>query len=129
MMLATPLTIMIVEDNVELCHLYERILNVKGYRILCCCENGQEASDFYGSISEYPSLIIMDYRMPLKDGITASQEILRMNPDQKILVVSADTSIQSDVSEIGDIQFLKKPFHINDLMSRISEMLTLVKTQ
>ncbi len=115
--------IMIVEDNLELCQLYERILGMKGYTIQSRCENGQEAIKYYESISEYPALILMDYRMPLKDGLMTSQEILGMNPRQKILIVSADTSVQYNVSQLGIIRFLKKPFNISELLQTMAAML------
>ncbi len=124
-MSTTSPTIMIVEDNLALRQLYGRILASKGYVILNFSENGEDAIEFYKSISEYPGIILMDYRMPLKDGLTASKEILGINPNQKIIIVSADTSIQINVSEHRNVQFLKKPFNIAELLNKILDMTTL----
>ena len=122
-MSTSSISIMIVEDNPELGQLYERILALKGYSVLHHSDNGQDAIEFYKAISEYPALILMDYRMPVKDGLTASLEILRMNPDQRILIVSADASIQSDISYSTSMQFLKKPFQIMELLQRVANMI------
>ncbi|MHA2425955.1 MAG: response regulator [Candidatus Thorarchaeota archaeon] len=114
-----PHGIMIVEDNVELCELYRKILVHKGYSILNCCENGLEARKVYESMSQYPSLVVMDYRMPYKDGLEASLEILELNSTQKILMISADLSVQKKLSGLETVKFLKKPFTITELLNEI----------
>ena len=107
---------MIVEDSTELVNLYERFLMLKGFVVSIKSENGQCAVDEYSTITNYPDLIIMDYRMPIKDGLTASKEILEKNPQQKILMISADHRIQESLSELRSIRFLKKPFDLKELL-------------
>ena len=116
-------TIMIVEDNVPLAKLYEQFLSHAGFTIIFKTENGRDAVAFIKTVSEYPDLIIMDYRMPYKDGITASREILEINPAQKIILVSADDRIIKQVSAAGDIPFLQKPFNFGAFIKKINVMI------
>ena len=51
----------------------------------------------------------MDHRMPSKDGIEVTEEILSINPNTKIIFVSADYSIRDKALEVGAIDFLEKP--------------------
>ncbi|MHA2272253.1 MAG: response regulator [Candidatus Hodarchaeales archaeon] len=115
--------LMIVEDNRELCDLYERILSIKGFLIVCKAHDGREAVEYCQLANKFPDIIIMDYRMPLKDGITASQEILQLNPGQKIIFASADGSIKKQAAEMGLLQFKKKPFDIIHLLKNIEKAL------
>ena len=48
----------------------------------------------------------MDHRMPSKDGIEVTEEILSINPNTKIIFVSADYSIRDKALEVGAIDFL-----------------------
>ncbi len=50
------------------------------------CTNGAEAVDFVKMNSV--DLILMDIRMPLMDGITATRNIHRDNPDAKIIALT-----------------------------------------
>jgi len=121
-MTAKSNTIMIVEDSAELVKLYEMVLLKNEFYILGKSENGQDAVELYRSSSEYPDLIIIDYRMPLKDGITASKEILEMNPNQRIFMISADDSIENQAARSGITQFLKKPFDLEEFVDTVTNL-------
>ena len=114
---------MIVEDNIELSRIYEKLLTKKGFRILANLENGRDAVEFYEETHEFPKLIIMDHRMPYKDGLTASKEILQCNSDQLILMVSADDQIQSQVANIDNIHFIRKPYSLAEFTERVNALL------
>ena len=55
------------------------VLEAYGYSVIGKAKNGQEAVDMYRSFSNKPDVIIMDHRMPVKDGIEATKEILQIN--------------------------------------------------
>lgn len=111
--------IMIVDDNYDLNQLFSEFLSLLGYEILFIGKNGKEALDFYKKTAVYPDVIIMDYRMPLKDGLIACRDILQLNSSQKIIFVSADDSIKSKVEELGIKQILYKPVDIDLLVQNI----------
>jgi len=73
-------------------------------------------------MSEPPEVVIMDHRMPGKDGIETTKEILEINPDIKILFASADLNVEGDALESGARSFLSKPFTIADLLAMVEEM-------
>ncbi len=116
-------TLVIVEDNADLIAFYELFLEKCGHKVITSLFNGRDAVEFYRSLTNYPDLIIMDHRMPFKDGLTASQEILAINPNQNILMISADDSIKQLAHEVGIDQFLRKPFSLNELETSIVSIL------
>jgi len=83
--------------------------------------DGEEAVRKYKEMAEKPVVIIMDQRMPVKDGVSATQEILRMDPDATIFFGSADLHIEKEALAAGAKGFLLKPFRIEELLAAISE--------
>jgi len=81
--------------------------------------NGKEAVDLYKTLSDKPDIILMDHRMPVKNGIEASKEILEIDNQSKIIFLSADSSVENDALSIGAKKFVKKPFTIKDLIQNI----------
>ncbi|MFX1254569.1 MAG: response regulator transcription factor [Promethearchaeota archaeon] len=43
----------------------------------------------------------MDYRMPHKNGLLVAREILRFNPNCKIVFISAESSIRTEALNMG----------------------------
>jgi two-component system chemotaxis response regulator CheY len=121
---ATPLgTIFVVDDEVYLQDLYADLLGIVGHQIVDTAFNGEEAVLKYESMERKPDLVIMDHRMPIKNGVEATREILSMDPRAKILFISADVSQESRVQEIGAVGFLEKPFPMDKLFRTIDNVL------
>jgi DNA-binding NarL/FixJ family response regulator len=71
-------------------------------------ENGNEVVVMAKKLK--PNIIIMDIALPLMNGIEASREIIKINPEQKILILSAhaDDGYIEKVIELGLSGFLVK---------------------
>ncbi len=63
----------------------------------------------------------MDQRMPVKDGVSATHEILEMDPKATIFFGSADLHIEKEAKAAGAKGFLLKPFRIEELLAAIKE--------
>ena len=89
-------TILIVEDDKSTQRLYKMILETSGHQVIGTAYNGEEAVKLYRTILDKPDIILMDYRMPFKDGIETTKEILQLdiNNHSKIIFLSADESIK-----------------------------------
>ncbi|MBN1801906.1 MAG: response regulator [Candidatus Lokiarchaeota archaeon] len=120
-------SIFIVEDDTYLRILYEKALNLKGYTVLASAKNGKEAIDMFKSFSPKPDIIIMDHRMPLKNGLDTTKEMLEMDQDLKIIFISADTSVKNQALSIGAMIFTNKPCTIQDLYKDIECVLKFSK--
>jgi len=89
--------------------------------VIDVASDGEEAVRKYREMSEKPVVVIMDQRMPVKDGVSATQEILKMNPDATIFFGSADLHIEKEAMAAGAKGFLLKPFRIEELLGAIEE--------
>jgi two-component system chemotaxis response regulator CheY len=72
--------------------------------------NGQEAIDIYKKLN--PNMVFLDIVMPVKDGISAVQEIMEYDDEADIIIVSS-TGTQAQLKnaiEAGAKDFIQKPF-------------------
>ena len=75
--------------------MYETMLKILGFNIVNTATNGEEAVNMYKSFSVKPDIILMDHRMPIKNGLEASKEILQIDKSSKIIFISADQTIKN----------------------------------
>ena len=115
--------IFVVDDEVYLQDLYADLLGIVGHQIIDTAFNGEEAVLKFETMERKPDLIIMDHRMPIKNGVEATKEILAMQPKAKVLFISADVSQETRVVEIGAAGFLEKPFPMDKLFRMIDKVL------
>lgn len=67
-------------------------------------------------------IIIMDHRMPTKNGVEATREILEEFPGTGVIFVSADEAVEKEARESGAKRFLKKPISLKDLIFNIDQV-------
>ena len=116
-------SIFIVEDEFSLIKLYEFLLTTYGHEVIAVAKNGEEAVKKYKMLPSKPDIIIMDHRMPIKNGIEASKEILEINKDANIIFASADKEARESAKMIGARSFKNKPFSNEKLMRNIEKAL------
>jgi len=115
-------SVFIVEDEPILQYLYESLLKSAGYLVISTAKNGEEAITKFRLFPNKPDFILMDYRMPIKNGLEAMEEILRVQPSSKIIFASADRSIKEKALSSGAVGFLEKPFDSADLIHYLKNL-------
>jgi two-component system chemotaxis response regulator CheY len=115
-------SVLIVDDELFIVELYRDILQLRGYRVVGTAFDGEEALRKYNASPEKPDVIIMDHRMPIMNGVEATKEIIKVNPRQKVIFVSADVLVEKEAKEAGAIEFLPKPFRMDDLIEKMEKM-------
>jgi CheY-like chemotaxis protein len=114
--------ILIAEDNAINQAIIEAILEPFN-PILTIVSNGEEAVQ--SAFSNPPDLILMDIQMPVKDGVTACQEILARMNDIPIVALTANVMAQ-DIDtylKVGFVAHLGKPFEISSLKEKLRHLL------
>ena len=86
------------------------------------CADGRAAVSLVASLA--PDLVLMDIRMPVMDGLLASEAILRANPGQKILVLTTFNTDEMVLTALkaGASGFLLKDTPPADLMNAINQV-------
>ena len=104
--------------------MYKNLLLLFDFNVVGIANNGNEAVSMYKSFSKKPDIILMDYRMPVKNGIEATKEILKINNMAKIIFLSADMTIREEALSLGVASFKEKPIKINRLVESINRVLS-----
>ena len=111
---------MIVEDDLSVMKLLVMLLEGFGFQVIETALNGEIAVKKFISLAEKPDIILMDYRMPIKNGIDASIEIIKINDHAKIIFATADERIKDRALKIGAIDVISKPFDFEKLIESIN---------
>ncbi|UCE81101.1 MAG: response regulator [Methanobacteriota archaeon] len=112
-------SVLIVDDELFIVELYRDILQLRGYKVVGTAFDGEEAIRRYNDSLDKPDVVIMDHRMPVMNGVEATREIMRVNPNQKVIFVSADVLVEKEARDAGATEFLPKPFRMDDLIDRM----------
>ncbi|MHA1973593.1 MAG: response regulator [Candidatus Hodarchaeales archaeon] len=114
--------ILLVDDERDLILIYTKLLRMEGHDVVDSAANGKEAIQKFSELPIKPDIIIMDYRMPVLDGLVAMKEILKKKPDAKVLFVSAEKRVEKEALEAGAIGFFTKPTSIRTLLTEIERI-------
>lgn len=110
-------TIFVVDDEVILLDLAKAILQPLGYNVATFNDPKKALSAF---ASAKPSLIVTDYAMGDTTGLDLLRECRRINPQQKVILVSGTVDERIYAGEkIRPDGFLSKPYQINDLIESV----------
>ncbi len=113
-------TIFVVDDEPMLLDLATAILQPLGYDV-------RTFRDPKVALAEFPvvkpALIVTDYAMGAMTGMDLIRECKRVNPQQKIMLLSGtvDENIYADSTAKPDL-FLAKPYQIRDLVESVKKL-------
>ncbi len=101
--------LLICDDSILARKSMTGMLNSFGYEDVIEVSNGEDAVNKYKE--EHPDIVFLDIVMPVKDGITATKEIIEFDPGATIIVVSS-VGTQTHLREVikaGAKDFIQKP--------------------
>lgn len=110
--------ILIVDDEPIIRMDLREMLEAEGYRVVAEAKNGEEAVEL--AYRHKPDLIIMDVKMPVMNGIKAS-DIIRKATDASVLLLTAysQKELVQDAKNAGVTAYLVKPITEEDLIPAV----------
>ena len=116
-------SILIVDDDINLCKVLSEELAEVGYETNFLT-GGENVSDY---IKTNPvELILLDLKMPGKDGFQVLREIeygKSFNPKVIVLTAYADVKSAIDAAKLGATDFISKPYDFDELLITIRKVL------
>ncbi|MCE5286008.1 MAG: response regulator [Pelosinus sp.] len=102
--------VLIVDDALFIRNALKMMLENNGFEVAGLAENGVEGINKYQSLK--PDIVTMDITMPVMDGIQALREIVKLDPNATVIMVSAmgqESAVRESVIA-GAKSFIVKPF-------------------
>ncbi len=117
-------TVLLVEDEPVVRNLAQRVLQLKGYRVLTASD-GDEARRIAEQYQDEIHLLISDVVMPQLGGAELARLLLRSRPCIRVLLISghADENVINGDFNGSRIAFFEKPFTPDFLIRRVRELL------
>ncbi len=114
--------ILIVDDSRTSRKILREYLTEAGHEIVAEAENGQDCVEKYSEFK--PDIVTLDITMPVLDGLAALKEIKKIDPNAKVVMVTAVGKQNMVVEAIksGASEFVTKPFDKDNILKIISKL-------
>lgn len=113
-------SVLIVDDEENLCLLYEEELAAEGYQV----RTAGDASAAIRIMEESPpDVVVLDIRMPRMDGIEAMGRMLARRPDLPVILNTAYSSYKDDFRAWPAADYVIKSSDLTELKAAIGRAL------
>ena len=126
--------ILIAEDKPDIAKLYKSALEARKHRVVITVD-GEECLKAYQDVLKQTTesktdnsspfdVVILDQKMPRKDGLEVAREILKVNLNQRIIFASAYVreALDAGAKELNRVvEIMQKPFRIAALVNTIED--------
>lgn len=120
-----PKRVLVVDDDEQIVEMFQDLLSKDGQIQVRSCANGYDAGLLTESFR--PHLIILDYMLPDINGNVVCKRLREREEfkDTKVIFVSGVVN-QEEIQALrasGADEFIRKPFDVQSLMTRVKELL------
>jgi DNA-binding NtrC family response regulator len=123
-------TILVVEDEDVLRDLLVRMLEMQGYKVIPASD-GDEAVMRFSERAKEIDLVLSDMGLPKRSGWDALRMMRKLNPKIRALLASGyiDPDQKSEILKSGVMNFLHKPYKMEEVLKAIRETLDQKKSK
>lgn len=122
--MSTPrsVKVLVVDDTEHVRNMLVDMLELDGFDVVGQAASGTEAVELVEGVD--PDVIVMDYKMPDMDGLTAAREIRRNRSSQSIILYTAylDAALEAEAKDAGVALCIGKVEGLNQLERHITEL-------
>ncbi len=116
--------ILIADDEQVIVELTSLLLKKRGFEVLTA-HNGLECLEVVNQ--QQPAVILLDYMMPVMNGLDALKKIHVEHPDSYVIMFTGKGSeeVAVQLMKAGAVDYLQKPFSNQNLLDRIDSVLSI----
>jgi cyclic di-GMP phosphodiesterase len=113
---------LVVDDEPRLRQVLVRLMQGDGF---ACTEAASGVEALEQLQRQSATLVLSDLRMPSMDGIELLRQIRARFPDTAVVMITAVADVEVAVSclAIGAMDYLTKPFHLEEVRARVTQAL------
>jgi signal transduction histidine kinase len=116
--------ILLVDDEEYVRDLGKRILEREGYKVITAA-NGKEALEIYSREQSNIALVVLDLIMPQMEGKQCLEELLKINPQVKVIVSTGHSLDARESLLLGTLArgFVNKPYEVGQMVQTVKGVL------
>ena len=120
--MSTSIKVLIVDDSSIIRKIIVKSVSEGRFEIVGVAGNGLQALEMFKNF--LPQIVTLDITMPEIDGLTVLEEMIKIKPDVKIVVISAlsDKATGIRAIKMGAKSFIPKPFTTEDVQKTIIKL-------
>jgi CheY-like chemotaxis protein len=114
----------VADDGVRCIQIYREELAKRQASIDKDKNNNSNSQNFRPTAASPFDVVVLDYKMPRKDGMEVAKEILAINPDQRIIFASAyvKETLEHSVKQLKRVvELLQKPFEVQAFIDTVED--------
>ena len=118
--------ILLIDDDEDILFAFNSIISSEGYNVTTYSNSSHALSHFSDKNPYFYHLVIMDIRMPELNGIKLYSQLKILNPDVKVIFLSALNALEEVLSIFPEIKYseiIRKPIEPETLLSNIRSIL------
>ena len=111
--------VIVVDDDVDTVEVFCEYLEIKDITVVGRGHSGKQAVELYEKLR--PDLVLLDVMMPEYDGFYGLAHIKKINPDAKVIMVTADLTYDTEkkLKEYNASAVIYKPYEIDSVIETI----------
>jgi two-component system chemotaxis response regulator CheY len=112
--------IMIADDSELVRSTLKDMLELGKHQVVSEAVDGVDTLEKFDSVN--PDVLLLDIAMPKKDGVETLIQIMKSNPNAKVIMITAhyDMELIENCINIGSLAYISKPFSSDDILHSIS---------
>ena len=117
-------TILLAEDDAAARKIMAEVLSLSGYKVIEAAD-GEEAVRLFREEKDGVALVLLDVRMPKKDGREVYEEIMKEQRKTRVIFMSGYTKDIIDSEQIIEqgLDFIPKAASLDEILTKIREVL------
>ncbi len=114
--------VIVVDDDVDTVEVFCEYLEIKDITVLGRGYNGKTAVELYEIFK--PDIALLDVMMPEYDGFYGLENIKKINPDAKVIMVTADLTYDTEkqLKALNASAVIYKPYEIDSVINTIHKV-------
>lgn len=114
--------VIVIDDDRDTVDVFCEYLGIKNLEVVGRGFNGKDAVELYKE--KHPDVVLLDVMMPEYDGFYGLRNIRQIDPNSKIIMVTADLTSETEkkLHELQASAILYKPYEIDSVVETIEKV-------